>query len=283
MPASGVAKPTSQLGATVIHEDEYEFLRFERRENGVLLIEMNRPEFKNAMNPKLHTELAGVWAEIETDRDVRVVVITGAGSAFSVGGTAAEIDVESFDAEYAIGQMQEIMAMTYGMIRLDRPIISAINGTASASGLAVALTADISIVSETAKLIDPHVLGGLAAGDHSALLWPLLCGMAKAKYYILSGEVFTGREAERIGLVSKCVPEAEVLDTALALADKLAVGSQVALRLSKRALNGWYQLASPIFENSVALEMLSFLHPDATEGITAGRTRRPAQFPSTRN
>ena len=104
--------------------------------------------------------------------------------------------------------------------------------------------------------------------------------MAKDKYYIHSGEVFSGNEAERIGLVSKCVPTEEVLPTALALANKLSAGSQVAIRLSKKALNGWFQLASPIVEHSVALEMLSFLHPDAIEGLTAGRARRPAVFPS---
>ena len=265
----------------MIDVDSYEFLRFTMQDRGVLLLEMNRPEKKNAMNPTLHSEMARVWGDLAGDTDVRVVVLTGAGSAFSVGGTADEIDVENFNAEHTLGQMREITAITYGMIRLEQPIIAAVNGTASASGLAAALTADISIVSETAKLIDPHVLGGLAAGDHSAMMWPLLCGMAKAKYYILSGEVFTGAEAERIGLVSKCVPEGEVLDTALNLAQKLAAGSQVAIRLSKKALNGWFHLASPIFEHSVALEMLSFLHPDATEGITAGRTRRPAIFPST--
>jgi enoyl-CoA hydratase len=260
---------------------KYEALRFTLQDNGVLIIEMNRPEKKNAMDPILHTEMANVWADLAGDKDVRVVVLTGAGSAFSVGGTAEEIDVSIFDAEHCLGQMREIAAIAYGMIRLEQPIIAAVNGTASASGLAVALTADISIVSETAKLIDPHVLGGLAAGDHSAMMWPLLCGMAKAKYYILSGEVFTGKEAERIGLVSKCVPQEDVLSTSLALANKLASGSQVAIRLSKKALNGWFQLASPIFEHSIALEMLTFMHPDAAEGLLAGRDRRPARFPST--
>ena len=265
----------------MIDPDDYTAIKFTRQNNGVLIVEMNRPEKKNAMNPVLHTEMSRIWTEIDDDPTVHVVVLTGAGSAFSIGGTAEEIEVEKFDAEHTLGQMREIAAIAYGMIRMRQPIIAAVNGVASASGLAVALTADISIVSETAKLIDPHVLGGLAAGDHSAMMWPLLCGMAKAKYYILSGEVFSGKEAERIGLVSKCVPTEEVLPTALALADKLAAGSQVAIRLSKKALNGWFQLASPIFEHSVALEMLSFLHPDATEGLTAGRERRPAVFPST--
>jgi enoyl-CoA hydratase len=265
----------------VIDVDAYEFLRFTRRENGVLLLELNRPEQKNSMNPALHTELSRVWTDIDADADVRVVVLTGAGKAFSVGGAADEIDMELFDVDYTLGQIREITAIVYGMIRMRQPIIAAVNGTASAGGLAVALTSDISIVSETAKLIDPHVLGGLAAGDHSAMMWPLLCGMAKAKYYIFSGEVFTGKEAERIGLVSKCVPADDVLPAALALADKLAAGSQVGIQLSKKALNGWFQLASPIFEHSVALEMLTFLHPDAAEGMQAGTERRLPVFPST--
>lgn len=261
--------------------DAYEFLKFTRLENGVLLLEMNRPEQKNSMNPALHTELSRVWNDIDSDPDVSVVVLTGAGSAFSVGGAANEIDMDLFDVDYTLGQIREITAIVYGMIRMRQPIISAVNGTASAGGLALAVTADISIVSETAKLLDPHVLGGIAAGDHSSLMWPLLCGMAKAKYYIFSGEVFTGKEAERIGLVSKCVPSEDVLDTALALAQRLASNSRVGIELSKKALNGWFQLASPIFEHSVALEMLTFLHPDAAEGMRAGTERRPPVFPST--
>lgn len=265
----------------MIDPDRYQFLRFDFEDDGVLLVTMNRPEARNAMHPPLHTEMATVWADIATDDRVRVVVLTGAGKAFSLGGTPEEMDAQRYDAPHVLAMMQELFGIVYGMVHLPQPVISAVNGTAAASGLAAALSADISIVSETAKLIDPHVLGGLVAGDHAVLLWPLLCGMAKAKYYLFSGEVFTGADAERMGLVSKAVPQAEVLTTALALAHKLGRGSQVALRLSKRALNGWYQLVAPIFENSAALEMLSMLHPDAVEGLTAVRNQRAPVFPST--
>jgi enoyl-CoA hydratase len=260
--------------------ESYEHLLFERPRPGVLLVTMNRPEAKNAMNPRLHTEMAQVWHDIGKDEETKVVVVTGAGGAFSTGGDVADLLEHPPDAETAMRSVAEVAEVVLNMVHVDRPVISAINGSAAAGGLAVALCADITIVSERAKLIDPHVLGGLAAGDHAALLWPLLCGMAKSKYYLLAGEVLDGREAERIGLVSQCVPHDDVLPRALELAERLARGSQTAIRLTKRALNGWLRQATPIFEHSVALEMLSLLHPDATEGIRAAVERRPPRFPS---
>ena len=196
------------------------------------------------------------------------------------------------DVEYALRNWQDYSSEFSGMMGSEEPIIP--------------LNVDPPLHVKYRKLIDPYfspkkmaslqpavqqhtndLIDGFidrGACDFSTELAVPLCGMAKDKYYIHSGEVFSGNEAERIGLVSKCVPTEEVLPTALALAlalaNKLSAGSQVAIRLSKKALNGWFQLASPIVEHSVALEMLSFLHPDAIEGLTAGRARRPAVFPS---
>ncbi|MBV1951688.1 MAG: hypothetical protein KUG64_05790, partial [Cycloclasticus sp.] len=145
----------------------------------------------------------------------------------------------------------------------------------------VAMLADISIISkEKGKFTDGHVKLGVAAGDHAAIIWPLLCGMAKAKYYLMTADFVTGEEAERIGMVSLCVPHEELMDKALSVASKLARGSQPAIKGTKKTLNGWMQMASPIFEASLREEMLNFLGDDAKEGVAAIREKRGPNFPS---
>ena len=176
--------------------------------------------------------------------------------------------------------MKEAGDIVYNMINMDKPVISAINGVAVGAGLAVALLADISIMSETARLTDGHLRLGVAAGDHAMIIWPLLCGMAKAKYYLLTADFIDGKEAERIGLVSMCAPQEQVLPRALEVADRLATGSQLAIRWTKRALNNWLRVAGPIFDNSLALEMMGFFTDDVTEGLQALRDKRPPVFPS---
>ena len=149
-------------------------------------------------------------------------------------------------------------------------------------GLA-ALLADVAIAAEDAKIGDGHVKLGVAAGDHAAIIWPLLAGVAKARYYLLTGEMVTGAEAERIGLVAKALPRDEVLEEALRVADALATGSQPAIRLTKRTLNNWLRSAGPIFDQSAAYEMLTFMGPDVVEGYTALREKRAPNFPSTQS
>ena len=168
------------------------------------------------------------------------------------------------------------------MINCAKPVVSAICGPAVGAGLVIALLADVSVAGRSARIVDGHTRLGVAAGDHAAICWPLLCGMAKARYYLLTGEMVTGAEAERIGLVSKALPAGEVLADALRVADGLATGSQLAIRLTKRALNGWLRMAGPIFDQSAAYEMLTFMGDDVQEGIAALRAKRPPDFPSAR-
>jgi enoyl-CoA hydratase len=140
--------------------------------------------------------------------------------------------------------------------------------------------AEISRIALYANITAGQVKRGVAAGDHAAICWPLLCGMAKAKYYLMTAEFVGGKEAERIGLVSLCVPRAELMDKAMAVANKLANGSQQAIRFTKRSLNGWMNVARPIFESSLAMEMLCFLGEDAKEGVASVREKRAPKFPS---
>jgi len=261
---------------------DYQHLLFDRRPNGVVLITINRPEVMNATNARLHWELTQVWLTIDADPAARVALVTGAGRAFSAGGDISLVEEMVGNPEAAARTMREASDLVYNIINLDKPVISAINGVAVGAGLVVALLADVSIIAETARFTDGHTRLGVAAGDHAAIIWPLLCGMAKAKYYLLTSEFIDGREAERIGLVSRCVPADKLMETALAVAEGLAGGSQPAIRFTKRALNNWLRQAGPIFDQSLALEMLSFGFEDVKEGARAIREKRPPSFPSAR-
>ena len=259
---------------------DYQHLRLDLRPNGVLGITINRPDVLNATNARLHWELTQVWKTVDADPRVRVALVTGAGKAFSAGGDLDLVEEMFTDPAAVARTMREAGDLVYNMVDLDKPIVSAINGVAVGAGLVVALLADISIIAETARLSDGHTRLGVAAGDHAAIIWPLLCGMAKAKYYLLTCDFIDGREAERIGLVSLCVPPDQLMPRAEAVADRLAGGAQLAIRYTKRALNNWLRQAGPIFDQSLALEMLTFGHADVREGVRALREKRPPRYPS---
>ena len=259
---------------------QYNRLRFEQPADadGVLLITLDDPDKYNATDGTMHLQLSRVFRTIDDDESVRAVIVTGAGKAFSAGGDLDWISEQVGDYAQTIRVMREAGDIVRTMIDCDTPIVSAINGVAVGAGLAVALMADVSIINETAKLTDGHIRLGVGAGDHAVAIWPLLCGMAKAKYYLLPADFLDGAEAERIGLVSKAVPADEVFDTALSVARKLAAGPVDATRMTKRALNHWIRQALPNFEASLAYEMLNFLGPDAAEGLAALKEKRAPNF-----
>lgn len=245
--------------------DAYRHLLIDVQADGVALVTLNRPEVLNAANDRMHRELTTVWSDLERDPAVRVIVVTGAGDrAFSAGGDLNDMGARANrtgDERFAsiANLLKEAQDLVYGMVNCDRVIVSAINGVAVGAGLAVALMADISVIGEDVRLTDGHVRLGVAAGDHAAMVWPLLCGMAKAKYYLLTGDFIDGREAERIGLVSKAVAGDRVLEESLAIARRLAAAPQYAQRFTKRALNQWLRLGGiTAFDYSAALEMLGF-------------------------
>ncbi len=262
---------------------DYQFLTFEKKTNGVLLITLNRPDAMNATNARLHWELTKIWLTINDDPAVRVAVVTGAGErAFSAGGDLDWISEMAGNAAKVQGTMREAGDIVFNMLACEKPIVSAINGVALGAGLAVALMADISVMAEEARISDGHVRLGVSAGDHALIAWPLLCGMAKAKYYLMTADFVDGMEAERIGLVTFAVPRAEVLAKALAVAEKLANGSQQAIQLTKRSLNNWLRMFQPAFDASLAMEMLCFMGDDVKEGIAAVKEKREPKFPSAR-
>ena len=232
-----------------------------------------------------HRELSEIWRDAQRDPQVRAVLLRGDGMGFSGGGDLTLVQDMAQDFAVRSQVWQEARDLVYNLINCDKPVVSAIHGPAVGAGLVAGLLADISVAAQSARIVDGHTRLGVAAGDHAAIVWPLLCGMAKAKYHLLLCEPMDGREAERIGLVSLAVPDEELLPKARELADRLAQGSATAVRWTKYALNNWLRMAGPTFDASLALEFMGFAGPDVHEGVASLRARRAPDFhgPNTAN
>ena len=258
--------------------DRYQTLTITSPAPRILEVVMDRPDRLNAVSAAMHGELAEIWRDVDADPDVAAVVVRGTGRGFSAGGDFDLIDSMVQDRDTLVRVWKEARDLVYNLINCSKPIVSAIHGPAVGAGLVVGLLADISVAARSARIIDGHTRLGVAAGDHSAIIWPLLCGLAKAKYYLLLCESVSGEEAERIGLVSLCVDDDALHQTALEIAGRLAAGSPTAIRWTKYALNNWLRLAGPTFDTSLALEFLGFGGPDVREGVAAFREKRPPRF-----
>jgi enoyl-CoA hydratase len=252
-------------------------LVFDRPAEGVLRITLDGPGL-NAVGPALHRQLADVWLTVDRDRETKVALLQGAGKAFSAGGSFELIDEVIKDEAGRLRVMREARDLVFNIINCSKPIVSALHGAAVGAGLVAGILADVSVAARTARIIDGHTRLGVAAGDHAAICWPLLCGMAKAKYYLLTCETLTGEEAERIGLVSLCVEDDQVQARALEVAVQLAQGAQSAIRLTKHTLNHWYRAQAAVFDASLAYEFLGFGGPDAREGLASHTEKRPPRF-----
>jgi enoyl-CoA hydratase len=252
-------------------------LTFDRPADGVLRITMDGPGL-NAVGHAVHRQLADVWLTVDRDPDTNVALLRGAGKAFSAGGSFELLDDLMSDYAVRTRIMREARDLVFNVINCAKPIVSAMHGPAVGAGLCAGLLADVSVVGRNARIIDGHTRLGVVAGDHAAICWPLLCGMAKAKYYLLTCDELRGEEAERIGLVSICVDDDEVQDRALAVATQLAGGAQSAIRWTKQTLNNWYRSQSGTFDASLAYEFFGFGGPDAREGLTAHTEKREPTF-----
>ena len=248
-------------------------------EDGVIELVLDAPNL-NAVTEEAHADLAEIWREFDADPQVKAVLLRGEGKGFSAGGSFDMVERLSTDFEARTRTMREARALVYNIIDCSKPVVSAIHGPAVGAGLVAAVLADVSVVTKTAKIIDGHTRLGVAAGDHAAVCWPLLCGMAKAKYYLMTCRPLSGQEAERIGLVSLCVDENDdLLPTARQVAHELATGAPMAISFTKQALNNWYrQVAGSIFDSSLALEFYAFGGPEVREGLASHRERRKPNF-----
>nr|VFK45660.1 MAG: enoyl-CoA hydratase [Candidatus Kentron sp. SD]VFK49747.1 MAG: enoyl-CoA hydratase [Candidatus Kentron sp. SD]VFK81088.1 MAG: enoyl-CoA hydratase [Candidatus Kentron sp. SD] len=254
----------------------YEYLEM-TREGHVLVVSLNRPESLNAMNGKFHTEMSRLFGDIARDRQTEVVVITGRGKAFSAGGDLKwfrEMTPEQLDDLFT-----EARSIIIDLLEVEQPIIAAINGFATGLGATVALFSDIIIASERARIGDPHVQVGVVAGDGGAVIWPWLVGAARAKEFLMTGDLVDAREAERIGLVNRVVAHDELMPTAMALAKRLAEGPTQAIRGTKTSINKILRdTANLVLDTSLALEKQCFHTPDHREAIDAFVEKRRPVF-----
>jgi enoyl-CoA hydratase len=244
----------------------------------VLEITITREGTQNSADAAMHRELALIWRHVDADPDTRAVLVRGAGANFSSGGDYALIERIIADEATLLRVWKEASDLVYNLVNCTKPVVAAVRGSAVGAGLAIALLADVSIAASDAKILDGHTRLGVAAGDHAVMIWPLLCGLAKARYHLLTNRPLSGVEAERIGLIAVCVSDSEVLPTALETCRELAEGSASAIHFTKHALNNWLRLAGPSFDASLALEFMGFRLSDAREGLDAVRAKRRPLF-----
>ncbi|TCZ51443.1 enoyl-CoA hydratase/isomerase family protein [Roseicella aquatilis] len=258
----------------------YQRLRFDRPHPRVLRITMDNGKM-NTADAVMHAELVRIWREVDEDDSVNSAIITGAGKTFSAGGDFAMVReiTESFEARTRV--WREARDLVYNIVNCRKPVVSAMRGVAVGAGLVCGILADVSIATPDCRITDGHTRLGVAAGDHAAIIWPLLCGMAKAKYYLLTCDRLDGAEAERIGLVSLVSADVELDDRAVEVASRLADGAQSAIRWTKYSLNNWLRMAGPSFDASLAMEFMGFSGPEAREGLQSFLDKRPPQFPPT--
>lgn len=246
----------------------YEGLDVHRPEDGILRVGMRLDRVEQG-----HGDLGRLLADVSSDPEIQVLIVGGDREDREDTSDFMRRVPKEWDLRMRV--MQEASDLVYNTINCTKPVVSVFPGAVAPVGL----VADISIAGRTATLIDVHTGYGVVAGDHAVMSWPLLCGMAKAKYHLMTGEPITGEEAERIGLVSLCVDDDSIEDEALAVARRLRDGSQRAIRWTKHALNNWFRSAGPAFDASLALEFITFSGPDVEEGIDALMNGRPAAFP----
>ncbi len=257
--------------------ERYENIQVELKD-GVALCTLNRPESLNAINRATHHELEELFAQLQRDDDVKAVVLTGAGRAFCAGGDVKDFGGFTDDRPGGIfdSGARQLAANLAG---IEKPVVAAVNGAAVGLGATIALLCDVVFMADTARIGDPHVKVGLVPGDGGAVIWPLLVGPARAKEYLMTGDLLSAQEAERIGLVNHVVPPDRVLEEAMAFAQRLSKGAALAIRFAKISVQRTIQQAMlHSLDASLALEALTGRTRDHQEATRAFTEKRDPQF-----
>lgn len=245
---------------------DYRFLRL-AVEGRVLTVTMSRPEALNALSQEAHSELSGLAQHFADDPDVDVLLITGEGRGFSVGGDRDLLERLTQDADTRASIEREARHMITSLVNLEKPVVVALNGYAMGGGLAFALMADIVVAARQAQIADGHMLAAIAAGDGGVLTWPLYTGLLRAKRWLLTGDFISAEEAAAIGLVTEVVDTDECMPRAREYAHRLAALPQAPIRATKSALNQWQKLGLPIFEMSLRAEIANLASDESREVI----------------
>jgi len=257
--------------------DHYTQLKFERR-GAILTITLDNPPL-NAANPALHHELTHVFDDVANDDQCSVVVLTGAGRAFSAGGDFEGMLQATESNALRMTSVARAPHLLQSLLALDKPTIARVNGHAMGLGATLALLCDIVFAAEGARIADPHVNVGLAAGDGGALIWPHLIGFARARHHLLTGDPLTAVEAARIGLIHKAVPTEDLDAEVYAYAERLANGPTQAIRATKRAINmALCAQAAATADAHIGLELQTMSSADHKEAIIALMEKRPPKF-----
>jgi enoyl-CoA hydratase len=260
----------------MLRQEDYEVIQIEK-DNGVAILRLNRPERLNAVNGAMHSELMQVFLDVQSDAAVRAAVLTGAGRAFCAGGDfGAGADMRT---KSGMTINQEARRIVDNLLDCEKPIVSAVNGPAAGLGATVALLCDVVVAARNARIGDPHVKMGITAGDGGAVIWPLLIGVNRAKYMLMTGDLITAEEGFSLGLVNKVVDEGEAFPEALAIARKLAAGAPYAVQSSKTAVNKFIKAVSNlVLPYSLAVEEVSMRTSDHREAVAAFQEKRDPQF-----
>ncbi|GIL01836.1 MAG: enoyl-CoA hydratase [Alphaproteobacteria bacterium] len=247
------------------------------RDGRRLTLTLDNPHALNAVTARMHHELSTIFADVAGDEAADLVVLTGAGKAFCAGGDIAWMQAMLVQPGGMAAITPEGRSIVHTLLDLDKPVICRLNGDAVGLGATLALFCDIIIADETARIGDPHVRVGLVAGDGGAVIWPHLIGHARAKEFLLTGDLLTAARAAEIGLINRAVPAGELDAEVDRYADKLLRGAQQAIRWTKRSVNlGLRQRADSVFEASLAYEVASSVLPDHAEAVAAfAEGRRP--------
>lgn len=255
----------------------YRNIEVEKRDR-IVIFTLNRPEVLNAVNEEMHADLEEIFSDVTKDDDVNVIILTGKGKAFCAGGDVKAMKAEEFQ-QPSVWVSRSGRRLILNLLEVEQPIIAAINGDAVGLGATLALFCDIIIAAENAMIGDPHIKVGLVAGDGGAVIWPLLVGVAKAKELLLTGDLISAKEAERIGLINKVVPPEKLYPTVMALAQRLASGPTRAIRWTKHSINKLLrEKVNLILDTSLALETISMGTDDHKEAVTAFTEKRKPQF-----
>ena len=218
----------------MIDYSQYTTIKVEKS-NRIAVLTLNRPQALNSINRTMHLELEDIFEDISNDEEVYVAVLTGAGRVFSAGGDLKnQWQWVHEGAPYV--DLHMARRLIHNILKVEQPIISALNGDTIGLAANIALLCDIIIAVEDARLGDPHVHVGLVAGDSGCIIWPLLAGISKAKELLLTGDLIAARDAERLGIINHVVSREELMPTAMALAKRLAFGPTRAIRWTKQCI-----------------------------------------------
>lgn len=244
------------------------------QEGAIVTVTLNNPEMRNAFLDDMHVGMREIWWDLAEDDSVRAVIVTGAGKAFSAGG-----DIPSFIEMYENPDLRR-KALRGGRRLMEaqaefpKPVVAAINGPAVGLGCNVALMSDIVYIAESAFLADTHVSIGLVCGDGGAAFWPQLMGLLRCKEYLLTGDRIPAAKAVELGLANRVVPDAELMDAAREIANKLAAQPRQAIQETKRALNLHLQQAIlNVAPFALSAESESFATDDLKSTIDSFKTK----------